>query len=100
MGRLFVVDVVFAETSVPFDAAAECERFLAEIGAERRSMSTEALWQAGQAFRVYRRRGGVKTNALVDFFVGAQADVDRAALLTRDVERYQTYFPRVQIIAP
>ena len=100
MGPIFVVDPVFAETSVPFGAATECERFLAQLGVERRPMSSEALWRAGQAFRAYRRRGGAKTNVLVDFFVGAQADVDRLALLTRDLDRYRTYFPQVQIIAP
>jgi hypothetical protein len=36
----------------------------------------------------------------MDFFVGAEADVDRLALLARDVDRYRTYFPQVQIIMP
>jgi predicted nucleic acid-binding protein len=100
LGPIFIVDAVFAETSVPFDAATECERFLARLGVERRPMSPEALWRAGQAFRADRRRGGIKTNVLMDFFVGAQADVDRLALLTRDLDRYRTYFPQVEIIAP
>ena len=100
IGQLFIVDVVFAETSVPFEAATDCERFLAEFGVERRPMSIEGLWRAGQAFRAYRKRGGAKINVLPDFFVGAQADVEGVALLTRDIERYRTYFPQVQIIAP
>jgi predicted nucleic acid-binding protein len=100
LGRIFIVDAVFAETSVPFDAANECEQFLDKLDIERRTMSPEALWRAGQAFRAYRRRGGIKTYVLADFFVGAQADVDRLALLTRDFKRYRTYFPQVQIISP
>jgi len=63
-------------------------------------MTREALWRAAQAFKAYRRRGGARSNVLVDFFVGAQAELDKAPVLTRDTARYTTYFPQVELIVP
>jgi hypothetical protein len=60
----------------------------------------EALFLAGKAYLKYKRRKGVKRTPLPDFFIGAQAAVFSLNLLTRDVSRYQTYFPTVKLIAP
>jgi predicted nucleic acid-binding protein len=35
-----------------------------------------------------------------DFYIGAHAAVAGYRLLTRDVSRYRTYFPTMDIIAP
>jgi hypothetical protein len=35
-----------------------------------------------------------------DFCIGAHAAVTGYRLLTRDLRRYQTYFPTIDIIAP
>ncbi len=35
-----------------------------------------------------------------DFYIGAHAAVTGYRLLTRDVRRYWTYFPTIDIIAP
>jgi predicted nucleic acid-binding protein len=59
-----------------------------------------ALFLAGHAFERYRRSGGTRTGVLPDFFIGAHALVAGLPLLTRDVGRYRTYFPRVELIAP
>jgi hypothetical protein len=37
---------------------------------------------------------------LADFFIGAHAEAERLPLLTRDVRRYRSYFPNVELIAP
>jgi predicted nucleic acid-binding protein len=37
---------------------------------------------------------------LADFFIGAHAEAEGHALLTRDPLRYRTYFPKVKLIAP
>ena len=49
--------------------------------------------------RMYRKRGGARTTPLPDFFIGAHAEVENLALLTRDVVRFRTYFPKVKLIA-
>ncbi|MEN8130200.1 MAG: DNA-binding protein, partial [Pseudomonadota bacterium] len=46
------------------------------------------------------RRGGVKSNVLSDFFIGAHAAVMGYSILTRDTRRYAGYFPSIEVIAP
>jgi predicted nucleic acid-binding protein len=98
LGPIQIIDAIFAETSVPFSSATACERFLADLEIERRPMSSEALWRAGQAFRQYRRRGGAKTNVLPDFFLGAEAECAQVPILTRDPRPYATYFPEAKVL--
>jgi hypothetical protein len=40
------------------------------------------------------------TNVLADFFIGAQASALGVPILTRDAERYRTYFPEVEVVGP
>ncbi|CCJ08825.1 type II toxin-antitoxin system VapC family toxin [Methylocystis sp. SC2] len=100
LGPILIVDAVFAELATGFTAEADCSDFLGALGVEHSTMSRQALWRAGRAFRDYRMRGGAKTNVLADFFIGAQAETIRVPLLTRDAVRYRTYFPEVELVAP
>jgi len=58
------------------------------------------LFLAGEAFRSYRTRGGTRTGVLPDFLIGAHAAVAGLPLVTRDVARYLTYLPTLDLIAP
>ena len=60
----------------------------------------EAGFLAGKAFLQYRRRGGVRSAPLPDFYIGAHAAIAGLPLLTRDARRYRTYFPTLELIAP
>jgi hypothetical protein len=60
----------------------------------------EAAFLAGKAFLRYRRRQGIRTSPLPDFFIGAHAAVAGLRLLTRDGRRYRTYFPSLELVAP
>jgi hypothetical protein len=60
----------------------------------------ESLFLAGKAFLKYRKHKGAKKSPLPDFFIGAQAAVLGLDLITRDKNRYQTYFPTVKLISP
>jgi predicted nucleic acid-binding protein len=48
----------------------------------------------------YRRKGGLKTSPLPDFYIGAHAAIAGHRLVSRDASRYRTYFPTVDLIAP
>jgi predicted nucleic acid-binding protein len=56
-------------------------------------------WASGP-FLAYRRRGGQRRAPLPDFYIGAHAAVRGYRLLTRDVVRYRTYFPSIELVAP
>jgi predicted nucleic acid-binding protein len=98
--RLMVNPVVYSELSIGFARPEEVDAVLmtTEIGIAE--IPRAALFLAGKIFRDYRRRGGTKTGVLPDFFIGAHAAVLGAPLITRDVGRYRTYFPTVELVVP
>jgi predicted nucleic acid-binding protein len=99
-GRLAINAVIYAELSIGFRRIEELEAVLArtQIGIEE--IPREALFLAGKAFQRYKKRGGTRTGALPDFFIGAHAAVLGIPLLTRDTRRYADYFPRLELLAP
>ena len=98
-GPVFINPVVYAELSVPFHEPSDLEMALGP-DIERRDLPWAASFLAGKAFREYRRRGGVRTSPLPDFYVGAHAAVEQLDIITRDPRRVTSYFPRVQVIHP
>ena len=98
--RLAINPVVYAEFSSHFTQIEELDAMLASVEIVVAEMPRAALFLAGQVFKTYRSRGGQRTSVLPDFFVGAHAAVLGVALITRDVGRYRTYFPTLELIAP
>lgn len=92
--------MIFAEFSLGFDTAADCEDALRGLGVDYRDIPFQGLSYAGRAFQLYRRRGGVRSAPLPDFFIGGHASAIQAPILTRDAARYQAYFPDVALLAP
>lgn len=99
-GPLLINDAVYAELAVRYIGIEDLEAFLDAAGLEMTPMPRAALFLAGKVFTQYRRSGGSRTGVLPDFFIGAHAAVARLPLLTRDVGRYQTYFPSLRLITP
>ena len=98
--QLFINDVVFAELSAAFDTVEPVVGLLTAFRIEQVRSTRESLFRAGQAFVEYKRSGGPKTSPLPDFFIGADAETANAPLLTNDVARFQTYFPKLDLITP
>ncbi|MGE0876152.1 MAG: type II toxin-antitoxin system VapC family toxin [Burkholderiales bacterium] len=98
--RLAINPVIYAELSISWRRIEELEAMLAKGGFRVEPIPREALFLAGKAFLNYRKRTGVKTGVLPDFFIGAHAAVAGVPLLTRDTRRYRTYFPGLELIAP
>jgi len=97
---LAITPIIFGEVSIRFETIEELENLLPPNEVERLELPYEAAFLAGKAFLAYRRRGGKRTAPLADFYIGAHAAVAGLRLLTRDSQRYRTYFPTVDIIAP
>ena len=97
---LAVNPLIYAEVSIRFDRIEALEEALPEADFRRLPLPWEAAYLAGKSFLQYRRRRGARRSPLPDFYIGAHAAVAGLVLLTRDAERYRTYFPRLEIIAP
>jgi len=99
-GELVINDVIYAELSVRFAAIEALEGALDEARVSVAAMPRAALFLAGKAFQRYRAAGGTRTGVLPDFFIGAHASVVGLALLTRDAQRYRSYFPAIDLVTP
>jgi len=99
-GRAVVNPLIYAEVSVGYETVEELDELLPADGYEREPLPYLAGFAAGKAFLRYRRGGGKKRSPMPDFYIGAHAAIAGYQLLTRDVSRYRTYFPTIDIIAP
>jgi hypothetical protein len=99
-GPLVINDVVYAEVSTRYPSADVVDSVLHDLGIDLVPTPRAALFLAGKAYLRYRTAGGTRTGVLSDFFIGAHAQAEQLPLLTRDVRRYRTYFPTINLIAP
>jgi len=99
-GPLAINAIIYSEFSLGFSTEAACDAEIARFDLLFLDLPRAAGFRAGRAFRDYRRRGGARSSALPDFFIGAQASVLGVPILTRDLGRYRTYFPEVELVAP
>jgi len=100
MGILYINSIVYSEISIGFKRIEDLESAIVRAGFQMLEIPKEALFLAGKAYLKYKKRGGIKTTPLPDFFIGAQAAVQNLDLITRDVSTYQSYFPTVKLISP
>ncbi len=99
-GELVINAVVDAEIAHAYRRIEELEAAIPAALFAREPIPFEAAFLAAKAHGAYRRRGGVRTTTLPDFFIGAHAAVRGYRLLTRDGRRYATAFPTLRLIAP
>jgi len=97
---LFINSIVYTEVSIGFKRVEELEKALSEMGVKVMEIPREALFLTGKAFLKYRRNKGTKKSPLPDFFIGAHATVSNFQLITRDSEKFRTYFPQLELITP
>ena len=97
---LMINPIIFAEVSIGYETIEVLNAALPANLYQRTPLPWEAGFLAGKCFLRYRRRGGIRSVPLPDFYIGAHAAVDRMALLTRDAARYRTYFPGLVVLSP
>ena len=100
LGILYINSIVYSEISIGFKRIEDLESAIAKAGLQMLEIPKEALFLAGKVYLKYKKRKGTKRTPLPDFFIGAQAAVQNLDLITRDVSRYQSYFPTVKLITP
>lgn len=100
LAPLIINPLILAEVSPRFERAVDLETALAALPLVREALPWDAAFLAGQAFRVYRQSSGNKTSPMPDFYIGAHALVSGLQLLTHDVARYRSYFPRLAMVTP
>lgn len=98
--QLHINPIIYAEISMGFQNIEELEAILPITFFRRLDLPWEAAFLAGKCFMQYRQKGGTKSSPLPDFYIGAHAAIADMMLLTRDTNRYRTYFPALELIAP
>jgi predicted nucleic acid-binding protein len=100
VSTLYINSIVYSEISIGFNRIEDLESAIIGAGFQMLDFPKEALFLAGKAFLKYKKKRGARSSPLPDFFIGAQAAVLNIALITRDVSRYHSYFPTVNLISP
>ena len=98
--RLNINPVIYAELSMAFKSIESLDDAIGGMKLHVAEIPKAALFLAGKAFGQYRERGGKRASVLADFFIGAHAAVATCPILTRDIQRYRSYFPTVRLITP
>ncbi len=98
--ELCINPIIYAEISVRFSRIEDLEEALPATDFKRLPLPWEAAFLAGKSFVQYRRLGGQKMAPLPDFYIGAHAAVEKMTLITRDQNRYRSYFPSLALICP
>jgi predicted nucleic acid-binding protein len=98
--RLAINPVIYAELSGGFATIESLDAMLEAAEISVAEVPRPALFLAGQVFKSYRQRGGMRNSVLPDFFIGAHAAVLGVPLITRDARSYRSYFPSVELVAP
>lgn len=97
---LTINQIILAEISVTFASYEIMDAALPQEWLVRENLPWEAAYLAGQCFLQYRRRMGMRRSPMPDFYIGAHALIRGHSLLTRDANRYRTYFPNLRLITP
>lgn len=97
---LYINSIIYTEVSIGFNRIEEVETALELVGIKVLELPREALFLAGKVFLKYRRSKGTKHSTLPDFYIGSHAIVSDLNLITRDITRYNTYFPNLNLIIP
>ena len=104
-GALVISGPVYAELLAhPLAEEAFVRQFLSDTHIRVDFELDESVWQkAGQGFSAYAKRrrgsgGGEPRRLLVDFLVGAHAELRAERLLTLDASRYTQDFPDLKLM--
>lgn len=97
---LYINTIVYTEISIGFTKIEVLDEAISELGIKVLEIPREALFLTGKTFLKYKRNKGAKKSPLPDFFIGAHVAISKFTLVTRDVAKYKTYFPQINLVSP
>lgn len=97
---LYINSIVYTDISIGFITIEELETAISNLEIKVLEIPREALFLTGKVYLQYRQNKGTKSSPLPDFFIGSHALVSDFQLITRDVGKYSTYFPKLKLITP
>jgi len=99
-GSLIICDIVYSELAAFFESKKMLDQTLLKLGIRFVSVDQTSAYEAGSAWKEYASRSGKKVRVLADFLIGAHAQKQANALLTRDRGFYRDYFSGLHVISP
>jgi predicted nucleic acid-binding protein len=100
-GALVACEVVWAEVRGHFPDDETFRESLGLLGLRFDALSAEAAALAGRLWQQHRRRNrGGRARVVADLLIGAHAQLQADALLTRDRGFYRDYFSRLRVVDP
>ena len=100
-GALVACDVVWAEVRAHFPDDEAFRESLDLLGLRFDALSAESAALAGQLWQQHRTRSrGGRARVVADLLIGAHAQLQADALLTRDRGFYRDYFSKLRVIDP
>lgn len=98
--NLVINTIIFTEIAFNFDTCEQLEETLKQLDIQMLDIPRAAAFNVSQLFKKYRKNKGNKKTPMPDFYIGAHASYLGAPLITRDIARFKTYQPNIQLISP
>jgi predicted nucleic acid-binding protein len=100
-GSLVACEIVWAEVRAHFPGEHVFEEALHALGVRLDGTSARSTAAAGRLWQQSRKaRRGPRDRVVADFLIGAHAQFQADALLTRDIGFYRRYFQGLRILDP